>query len=90
MADPADSNSCYATLSIDDVEVFSNRNYACEVLETELITIYVGGGTNAAEDNYASLTIGGIEWLGDEEITAAPAEVADTTAPPVETMNNII
>ena len=81
MADPADTNSCYATMTIDNVEVFSNQNFACQVLETDVITIYVGGGSISSEDNYASLQIGGLEWLGDaeEDVTTTPATVATPT-----------
>ena len=77
MADSSDSNSCYATLTIDGVEVFSNTNFACQVLETDVIAIYVGGGSNAAEDVYASLAIGGLEWL--DPLAAATTTPATTT-----------
>ena len=94
MADPSDSNSCYATITIDDVEVFSNSNFACQVLETDVIAIYVGGGSNAAEDVYASLSIDGLEWLDPLEAavttipattTKQPTTTAETTAAPTTT-----
>ena len=99
MADPADTNSCYATMTIDNVEVFSNQNFACQVLETDVITIYVGGGSSSSEDNYASLQIRGLEWLGDTEedvtttqattaapTTAAPTTTSTTTTPTTTTL----
>lgn len=81
MADPADTNSCYATMTIDNVEVFSNQNFACQVLETDVITIYVGGGSFSSGDNYASLQIRGLEWLGDteEDVTTTQATTAPST-----------
>ena len=86
MADPSDSNSCYATITIDDVQVFSNKNFACQVLETDVIAIYVGGGSNAAEDVYASLSIGGLEWLGDTApaVTTTPATTTPATTTTVQ------
>ena len=99
MADPTDTNSCYATMTIDNVEVFSNQNFACQVLETDVITIYVGGGSSSSEDNYASLQIRGLEWLGDTEedvtttqattaapTTAAPTTTSTTTTPTTTTL----
>ena len=80
--DFSDSNSCYASLSIDDVSVWSSSEsfssgFSCQTLETDVITLYIGGGTFASEDVYASLIVQSLEWLGATVTTAA--DTATTT-----------
>ena len=80
--DYSDSNSCYASLSIDDVSVWSSSEsfssgFSCQTLETDVITLYIGGGTFASEDVYASLIVQSLEWLGATVTT--PADTTTTT-----------
>ena len=85
IADSDDPDSCYATITFSDgpdsdpyFDVFSNQNFGCEIMETENITIYVGGSHDTS--NYASIRLYSLDWLGTTgQTTAVPTTKTQTT-----------
>lgn len=88
--DMNDLNSCKAIMTVEPLGTFQNgavnssetrvyveNNFPCETFETEIITIYVGGGTSKVMDVYGSLQIKSLNWLGG---TARPIETTTTNA----------